>query len=373
MVERPIHIGHVFATFAPGGPQVRIAEVLNRLRADFRHSILAMDGRFSTTERLSPDLDFSTVPLAEGLQGWSKIRAVDREIARLNVDILATHNWGSMDAVLARPFGPARRWIHMETGFEADEASGFKARRVIARRLLLRRAAAVVVPSKALVDVAKRLWHVPQDKLLYIENGVDLDRFQPGRNPKLRASLGIPEDAIVVGTVANLRPVKDPLKLLRAFAACHTKHKAHLVYVGGGPLRDNIEAEARKLRFPESVHCVGSQIDVSGFHRMFDIFCLSSKSEQSPVSVLEALACGKPILSTDVGDVRRNVTDANRAFVVPRSDVDSFAHALDQLCTDAPLREALGHANRTLADQRFNVNDMVQEYQTLYETVAGGN
>ena len=363
-----MRIAYVFATFDAGGPQVRMTGLLNSLPHTYEHRIVAMDGRFGAAERLDTRLDVELVEPPP--RGWARAWHMTRLIKGLGADLLFTHNWGALDALMARPLGARLPWIHMETGFEADERDAFKRRRTIARRVILRRAARVVVPSHRLVEIARTLWRVASDRLHYVANGVDLGAFTPGSAPGLRHELQIPADAVVIGTIANLRPVKNPLRLLTAFATCVAGHDTYLVFVGdNGRLLSSIQAAARQAGILERVRFVGRQTDVADYHRMFDIFALSSDSEQSPVSVLEAMATARPVLSTDVGDVRINVASSNQGFIVPTGNDEGYATALRTLATDASLRQEIGRANHARAHADFGQDLMIRRYSQLISSV----
>ena len=160
---------HAFATFDPGGPQVRTAELMKGLGAEFEHAVVSMDGRNGTLA-LCPD-GVRMVPHPGGLSGMRRLLAAEAP------DLLCTYNWGAFDAVLAARLAGRRAHVHHEDGFNADEALRRKRRRSWARRLVLGRAHTVVVPSRLLEGIARREWGVRAPQL--IVNGVDSARFTP--------------------------------------------------------------------------------------------------------------------------------------------------------------------------------------------------
>lgn len=372
MIAKPLRICHVFATFAPGGPQLRIANVLNALSPDIEHAIVAMDGRHNASKHLGEELRLSYPDPERGRWGHLYPLFLTRKLRALKPDLIVTHNWGSMDAGFGAALGLIAPWIHMETGFEADEADRTKQRRNIARRILLARAAAVIVPSENLQHIARNVWRVSQRRLHFIDNGVDCQRFSEDVTSDVRQKLNIPADALVVGSIAQLRAVKDPLKLLAAFAALAERlPNAHLVFVGEGPMREPIVQRSREMGLEQRVHLAGHQADTPQWHAALDVFALSSLSEQNPVSVLEAMATGKPVLGTDVGDLARLVSADNRRYVVAPDDTQAYNEALDTLLGDASLRSDLGARNRERVLNNFQVGTMIEKYEHLYRTVAG--
>ncbi|MFT7485183.1 MAG: glycosyltransferase involved in cell wall biosynthesis, partial [Candidatus Paceibacteria bacterium] len=214
------HLLHVFSTFVPAGPEMRTVRMINALGQEFRHSILAIDGRTSAREELAPN---APVVMLDSLprSGTPKtVLALRRLIRETQPDLVLSYNWGAFDSVIAtRSLGLSRRHIHHEDGFNIDEAHEFKGRRIWARRLLLGGVARVVVPSEVLAGVSREHWRLLANKLQLIPNGIDLDSFssEPSSS-ELRNELGISPDSPVIGFVGHLRPVKNPGRLLAACA-----------------------------------------------------------------------------------------------------------------------------------------------------------
>ena len=189
-------------------------------------------------------------------------------------------------------------------GFGPEERATQIPRRVLTRRMALRRTP-VVLPSRNLVRIATEVWKLPPRVIRYVPNGVDLARFSTGGDQR-----GAAEP--VIGTVAALRAEKNIARLLRASPRCRS---GRLVIVGDGPERAALEALAAALGVAERVRFAGHHQDTAAFYAQFDVFALSSDTEQMPLSVIEAMASGLPVVSTDVGDVRLMVAEANAPHV----------------------------------------------------------
>jgi glycosyltransferase involved in cell wall biosynthesis len=352
---------HVFPRFVLGGPQVRFATIANRLGSGFRHAVVAMGGQHEARALLDPALDicFPQVGVLKGdtYGNLRRFRAALRDIAP---DLLVTSNWGSIEWALAR-IGTGVPHLHMEDGFGPQECARQVPHRVLARRLLLRRAT-VVVPSRLLWRIATETWRLPRSRLRLLPNGVDLVRF---------AATG-PRDGtqpIVIGTVAALRPEKNIGRLIRAVARLSAAMPARLVIVGDGPERAALQALAAAEGVGAQVEFAGHRVDPAPFYAGFDIFALSSDTEQMPLSVLEAMASGLPVVTTDVGDVADMLDDANRRYVVAHED-GALADALAALAARSDLRAALGAANRARAKAQFDEMDMVAAWRDLFEGLA---
>lgn len=343
---------HVFSTFAVGGPQMRFAAIANHCGAGLRHAVVAMDGDLTAAARLQPGLAiaFPAVAVCKG-DTPGNLRRFAATLRRLRPDTLVTYNWGSIEWAMANALVRCRH-IHIEDGFGPEERSRQLPRRVLTRRLLLRRAH-VVLPSRTLLAIATEIWRLP--RLRYIPNGIDLARFTPGPPPEPRAPA-------VIGTVAALRAEKNLARLLDAVALLP---QGRLVIVGDGPQRGALTAHAAALGIADRVHFAGAMADPAAAYRQFDVFALSSDTEQMPLSVLEAMASGLAVAATDVGDVGRMLDAANRPYVVAQ-DAAALAGALGALLADAGRRAAIGAANRARAEAEFGAAAMVAAYAALF-------
>jgi len=361
---------HVFPTFAVGGAQVRFAALANRFGPRWRHVIVSLDGRVECAERLGPAVPFIVVPapLPRGLGLPGRIARIRGLLRRWRPAALVTSNWGSIEWAIANlvplaPGGARIHHLHTEDGFGPDEAAGQKPRRIWTRRLVLRRSA-VALPSTVLLRAARDLWRLPERRLHYIPNGLDIDRFQPDGAV---AELAVPGEGPLIGTVAALRAEKNIARLLRACGALRRAGVAQrLVVIGDGGERAMLEALAAELGIAGQVRFAGHVPDPAAAYRAMDLFALSSDTEQMPFSVMEAMASGLAVAATDVGDVRVMVAPENLGQVVAK-DAAALAGALGELLADAALRARLGAANRLKAVRDYDAETMFQAYAGLIE------
>jgi len=367
------HLLHVFPNFVPTGPELRTVELIGAFGRSLRHSIVSMDGRTSAAERLPPGVNVRILPSPPKAGSLATARRLRRLLRDERPDLVLTYNWGAFDMLLAARSAGFRRVIHHEEGFNEDEAEIFKRRRIWARRLAVPGAAAVVVPSELLRRVAVELWRLPPERVRLIPNGIRLDRFAPaGGNPGLRARLGIPADALVVGTVGSLRAVKNHARLLEAVAQAGTSvRNLHLLLVGDGDERPALESRAAALDLAGRVCFAGYQEEPAPFYQAMDLFALSSESEQMPVALLEAMASSLPVASTDVGDVRAVLPSDQAAFLVPSDDAAAadLAGRIAELARLPRLRQELGALNRMRTEERYSFDVLCASYRTLYESV----
>jgi glycosyltransferase involved in cell wall biosynthesis len=349
----------VFPGFGSGGAQMRFCALANHRGPAWRHAIVAMDGDTSCRARLDPGLAVSFPETAarkgDTLGNVARFRRLLRDMRPF---ALVTHNWGSIEWAMANALVGARH-VHIEDGFGAEERDRQLPRRVWLRRLLLRRAT-TVLPSRTLWRIATDIWKLPAARVHYIPNGIDLDRFAGDASEPSP----FPGEGPLIGTVAGLRPEKNVARLVTAFARLRAHMPARLAIVGDGPERPALHTLAKSLGVADHVHFAGHMAEPRHAYRHFDVFALSSDTEQMPLSLLEAMAASRAVAATDVGDVAAMLDPENHRFVTA-PDADALARALATLLTDAALRDRLGAANRARAVALFGQDAMFRAYAEL--------
>lgn len=360
------HVMHVLPGFGVGGIQVRLARIVNALGPRFRHTILSLNGDISCGERIDPAAAVTVEPAVSHGNLLARLKADAGRIRATAPDLLATYNWGAIEWAMANRMHAGMRHCHFEDGFGPDEAERPLWRRGVLRRVALARTETVIVPSHSLEAIALRRWRLPESRVLYLPNGIEVGGFrQPvvGAPPFPRG-----DNELVIGTVAPLRPEKNLGRLLTAFGRLDNR-TTRLVIAGDGSERPRLEAMAQRLGIGDRVHFLGAVREPQRALAFFDVFALSSDTEQMPMTVLEAMAAGLPIAAVDVGDIKHMVAPANRAFVVPRGDT-TLATALAALIADAGRRHALGRLNRAHVTAVFPFARMVEAYARLFEGTA---
>lgn len=370
----PRHLLHAFSTFAVGGQQTRFVSLANAWGDKYRHTILAMDGNHEAAAGLDPKVDYAieTIPVTKSKGvSLSNLRFMRSVLNRFHPDLLCTYNWGAVEWAIANWPSPVSPQIHIEDGFGPDESPDRQHfRRATMRRLSLSRCVRIVVPSTVLRDVAVNKWRLPPSRVLYLPNGIDCERFARSPDTDFLAAHGIAHDHLVVGTVAALRAEKNLERLLRIFAEAKLGASARLVIVGDGPHRSSLMDAANRLGIADRMIMTGALSAPEKILGRFDVFALSSDTEQMPNSVLEAMAAGLPVLSTDVGDVKNMLAPENAPFVLPRQDVSSLARGLNALLDDRALRTGIGARNQARVRTEYDLNTMVSRYDDLFAAAA---
>jgi glycosyltransferase involved in cell wall biosynthesis len=319
-----------------------------------------------------PDLSREIAPLHD-------LRAA-RELARLIRDlrpqILHTHTAkagavGRLAASLARD---ARPPIVVHT-FHGHVLRGYfgpvrsRLFRLLERRLA-RSTTALVAVSPEVRDDLVSLGVAPREKFRVIRLGIELDRrVTAGENGRaeLRRMMGIPQERFMVGWVGRMTAVKRMDDVLSAFQRLDAQGvDACLCLVGDGPDRADAERKAHRLGIMRRCLFLGYQNDVAPFFAAFDVFLLPSGNEGTPVTTIEALAGGRPVVATRVGGVPDVVREGEDGFLVEPGAVDELADRLARLAADPQLRERMGQAGRARVLERYSVQRLLSEMDSLY-------
>lgn len=370
----PARVLHCHSTFAAGGKELRAVRLMNAFGAALDHAVVSAEpGETGAKAYLDRRVRVSFPDSFPALTGFpSPGRLVAIAEAMKEYDLVLTYNWGAMDAVMAhgvfaRALG-LPPLIHHEDGFNEDEAGGLKTRRNWYRRAALSRTSALVVPSAGLEAIARAVWKVPTDRVERIPNGIDTARFAAKPQPGPFRVVKRPGERWV-GTLAGLRPVKQLGDLVRAAAMLGEEWQ--LVIIGEGPERDAIRAVAEECDIAHRVHLPGPHSDPAKVMGLIDIFALSSRSEQFPLSVVEAMAAGLPVAAPDVGEIRAMVAEPNRPFIAVPGDWEALGYMLRDLAAEPDLAAEIGAANARRAREHYDETVMVARYRALYERVLG--
>ena len=231
-----------------------------------------------------------------------------------------------------------------------------------------------IAVSATVARSIRPVWSSRAPEVHTIHHGTVLSsirQFTAEERVKRRLSLGLPADRFIVGTVANFTPKKDHDNLLRALAGPGSIAGAHLVLIGLGPLEDELRKTAAELGVVDRVTFLGSRDDVFELLPLFDAFCLSSRYEGFPISLIEAMATGLACVTTAVGGIPEILDDDVNGLLVPPGEPMALRAALERLVTDRDLVERLG--GRAKADsQQLDLRHAVGRLETLYRETVGG-
>jgi glycosyltransferase involved in cell wall biosynthesis len=301
-----------------------------------------------------------------------------RVIRRVRPQILHTHTAkaGAVGRVAALLAGDARPPIVVHT-FHGHVLRGYfgpvRSRAFgLLERWLARITTALVAVSPEVRDDLVRLGVAPREKFTVVRLGIELGErvaVQDGRD-ETRRVLGIGDERFTVGWIGRMTGVKRTTDVLLAFKRLQEHGvDACLCLVGDGPERDQLERRAHELGIMKRTLFLGYQEDVAPFYAAFDAMILPSGNEGTPVSAIEALAAGRPVVATRVGGVSDVVRDGEDGFLVEPGAVDDLADRLARLAGDADLRRRMGEAGRARVIPRYSVGRLVDDVDTLYRTL----
>ncbi|MDX6369089.1 MAG: hypothetical protein QOG93_591 [Gaiellaceae bacterium] len=241
-------------------------------------------------------------------------------------------------------------------------------------RWLATKTTALIAVSPQVRDDLVALGVAPKERFVVIRLGIELDERVAAESTNGRADnrryLGIPGDRFAVGWIGRMTAVKRTDDILVAFKRLRDSGvDAVLCLVGDGPDRPELERRAHELGVIRDTVFLGYQEDVAPFYSAFDALILPSSNEGTPVSAIEALAAGRPVVATRVGGVPDVVRDGEDGFLVEAGDTDELADRLEQLARDPALRERMGKQGRERVLPRYAVDRLVEDVDELYRSL----
>jgi glycosyltransferase involved in cell wall biosynthesis len=305
-------------------------------------------------------------------QDLAAVVALVKLFRRLRPDIVHTHTAkaGALGRVAAWVAGVPVK-VHTFHGhvldgyFSPAVTRGF----VCAERTLARMTDRLVTVSPRLKTGLLAMGIGRPEQFEVIPLGLDLGRFRRPRpaSPTVRYGLGLDGDTPLLGIVGRLVPIKDHATLFRAIARLPSGAPApHLVVVGDGDERPRLEQLARDLGLDKRIHFMGWRSDLETIVPEMDVVICASKNEGTPVALIEAMAAGVPVLSTDVGGVGDLVAHGTTGWLVPPSDPAAMAQAIGDLLGDAGRRARLAAAGQVVALEQHQVAGLIRRVEALY-------
>jgi sugar transferase (PEP-CTERM/EpsH1 system associated) len=375
--SEPPLVLHVLYRFDTGGLENGVVNLINHMPADaYRHAVLALTEVTDFSRRVrreGVEMIALGKPPGHGVWQYPKLYRIFR---RLRPAIVHTRNLAALEAVVPAWAAGVPVRVHSEHGREGtDLASASRYDRV--RRLYRPFVSHYVALSADLARYLAGPVQVPPARLSHVYNGVDSEKFTPAAGPR-PAILPFDADAWVVGTVGRMQPVKNPALLARAFVRAREmapalRARLKLAMVGDGPLREEVMEILRTGGAAEASWLPGERTDVPELMRALDCFVLPSKSEGISNVILEAMACGVPVLATGVGGNPELVDSGRTGEIVPSEDVDAMAAAIVRLAGDPARCASLGRAARAEVEKRFSLQAMVGHYRDLYDRLRAAH
>jgi sugar transferase (PEP-CTERM/EpsH1 system associated) len=293
-----------------------------------------------------------------------------RLLRRLRPAVLHTYNFSTLEYAPAAMLAGTRVRIHAEHGRDARDPLGLNPRHNLLRRLVAPFVDRYIAVSADLERWLDQVVRIPAAKTRLINNGVDTDIYRPGPLPANTSPWG--PGHFVIGTVARIQDVKNHKGLVDGFIALRAllpdqHHRLRLSIVGDGPLLPALRAQVAAAGLQDVVWLPGSRSDIPALLQGFSLFALPSLAEGTPVSLLEAMACGLPAVVSNVGGMPEVVAQGVHGALVPPSDTPALAAALARYAQDAQLCRVHGAAGRQRVIQQYSMAAMLDAYLALYD------
>ena len=368
-------VGQVLLSLTMGGGEVLAARIARRLNDRFRFVFFCLDELGTLGEELR-DEGF-TVRVLNRKPGvdWGCMRRLARWLAEEKIDVLHSHQY--------TPFfyAAVARWLHRRQGVIFTEHGRMfpdyrRPKRMLANRVLVGGRDRVVGVGQAVRQALIANEGLKSERVGVIYNGINLAAYQNSpiadRNA-VRLEFGWTDDHFVIVQVARLNALKDHLTAVRAFQQVHAAlPNARFLIVGEGEEREAIEAEIDKRDLGEYIRLAGLRKDVPRVVTACDLLWLTSVSEGIPLTLIEGMAAGLPVVATDVGGVSEVVTANETGLLAPAGNDGELAAAVLSLARDSALRRRLATAGQQRALERFSEDQMVAAYADLYQELIRG-
>jgi glycosyltransferase involved in cell wall biosynthesis len=362
---------HVLANLGAGGAERMAAHIvlgLNRQR--FEPAIVAFSGRYgSDLEQQLDQAGVKTWFLGKGPGfDWRTYYRLHRVFKEFRPDIAHTHVHVMRYAFPSLVYFKPRLMVHTVHNIAEREIE--QAARWL-QRLAYRRGVIPVAVAREVAVSLERLYGIGNSRVVW--NCIPTDLYASPQTSRLawRAKQGFSEEDILFVCVARFAPQKNHALLINAFAkgpACDAK--AHLVLAGQGVLRAQLQERVNQLGLTNRVHFLGLRRDIPDVLGAADIFALGSDYEGNPLSVIEAMAAGLPIVSTAAGGVPELLQNGEQGFIVQPGHAEELCEAMMTLLKDPELRRTMGAAAAARAKQKFDVSAMVRAYEELYNEIT---
>ena len=356
-----------------GGLERVVADLTSKIDADsFERHLLCIDhlGRYG-----EPLATVASVCVGVRQSRLSLLypRALAGQIRGIRPDVVHVHSGAWFKAAVASRLAKVPRVLFTDHGRFLPEPWSDR----LLTRLAARRTDSIIAVSTPLADYLRTLVPRYASRIRTIVNGIDAARFHPATPSKESLErLGVSTDQVVIGTVGRLEPVKRYDVLIRAHGLLVRKHVAGiapaLVIAGDGPERGRLERVARQEGTAEHVRFTGWVHDPEELYRTFAVFALSSETEGTSISLLEAMSTGICPVVTNVGGNPMVLGDSLRHRLVPGSDPSALACAIEEAIRNPVDRANDGREARTRVLNEFSLEIMIRQYEDLYRRLHAG-
>ncbi|MBF0132886.1 MAG: TIGR03088 family PEP-CTERM/XrtA system glycosyltransferase [Magnetococcales bacterium] len=357
-----------------GGLETVVVNLINRLPpAHFEYHIIALTQCGAFKKRIQhPQVHFHDLNKKAG-KDWLVWFRLWQLLKKIKPDLVHTCNIGTLEGVIPAFFAGRPITIHAEHGRDSSDPHGENKTYIRLRKILNPFVDAFVCVSQDLHAWLTQRVSIPETKVHLIINGIDTQHFTPGptRSPLPHPGFANASD-FIIGTVGRLWPIKDQANLVTALASIRHSdpegfQRCRLVLMGDGPQRQEIESLAHHLNVTDKLWITGWRDDIAQLLRCLDLFVLPSLAEGTPLTILEAMATGLPIIATRVGGVADLLTEGHTGTLVPPGDPNALAQAILTHLHNPAWSQNLGKRGRYHVETHHSLETMVESYRILFQ------
>ena len=366
MTGSPIKVIYMAHAFMVGGAEEMVLNLVRRLPSRFAPMVCCINRAGPIGEEIrATGVPFQVLGLNPGLQHPLDVFTIARYLretqpAIVHTFLLTASLYGRAAAILAR--------VPIVIGTEVNIYEHKRPHHVLVERLLMRGTDRVVVSAESVKEFYARQVHADRTRIDVIYNAVDWSQLGVTvARDELRASLGVAPSDIVAGIIARLTPQKAHAHLFEALATTPALANLHLLVVGDGELRDDLQRRVNELGLQARVHFLGARRDLGNLLNALDMFVMPSLWEGLPLSLVLAMGAGLPIVATRVAGIPEVVHDGRTGLLVAPGDSNALGAALARFVASADLRESIGAAAKEFVTPRFGADEYVASVTALYD------
>lgn len=364
-----IKIMHILPSLEIGGMENALITLINEMDTHFfENQIFCFD--FKNYENsIQHRLKDENIPIyifekGDGIDYWLPIK-IARILKKQKINIVHTRNFAALlyGSTAAKLAGVQGVIADIRGRIPADEGQKCKRLSFLVSKF--------VGVSEDIKKMLKMDFKIKESKIITIYNGVQISNESQRLDiTSLRTKLGLEQSDFIIGTIGRIEPVKDYSTLIRMSAPILLKYRnAKLMIVGDGSQRAELEILAQNLGISSQTIFTGYQKDISSYLQLINVFVLTSISEGISNVLLEAMAASIPVIATNVGGNPEIVSNNQTGFLIPRNNLNQITEKIELMINNPELASNLGESGRKLVEEKFTIEKMVTEYQSLYQSI----
>lgn len=368
-IEKPIKIAFVIWSLAGMGGSERVVYDIVRKIDKRRFSIIVISFEDGPVRKLYEKIGVKVISIVKEKKIDQKfVKRLRNALLDEDIDIVNPHHFGPfLYSFIATMFSRIRLVYTEHSRWQMEKLPFLKK---IMNRIMLNKSDAVVAVSNQIREYYVQKLCLPRYQVHLINNGIEISAFQNVNYNQLRSKLGIGKNWKVIGIVANIRPEKNHQLLITAFSELmRIENDVCLLIIGQDYMDGYIQSLAHHLGISQRVLFLGKREDVPDLLNIFDIFCLASFYEGLPLTILEAMAAGIPVVGADVLGINEVIKHNENGLLFPSNDKEKLTETLLLLLRDDSLRHRLSSSGKDCVERHYSLPRMVDKYEHLFSFV----